>query len=466
MNLNQDQETIVSAAVIFSTLMPVNAGFGIAIKNINGLYEQASRGLQFLLNKRADQIVGRSDSDFFSARVAEELKDADRKILEGHAVTHERMSIPVNASSRTTLWVKFPILGKKRRIRAIGVIVLDELAQAELDEMNRTIDQLRTANDLLQRNLIEAQQHATTDRLTGAWNRERLERTVLSEMERFKRYDNPLSLLVIDVDSFKKVNDRYGHMVGDKVLKTLASIIQSTLRITDSLTRWGGEEFVVLSPGTSLSAMLLLAERLREQVARATYPSVKTITISIGVAECLRNETWEAWFQRADVALYRAKVGGRNQVQHAPETEFLFSAENSCSLGFSSLVWHAAYDCGHDFLDKQHQGLFALINLSLAAILEKRPRGEVEALLDRLIKDTSQHFRDEEAVLASVGYSGLSEHASKHARVLDAAIQLAVRYHSGVVDIGELFRFLAHELVARHMLNDDCEFFHLFQKLR
>ena len=461
---NPEQRGLISASVVFSTLMPVVSEFGIAVKNVNGRYEQASRGLELMLSLSSEQILGRSDSDLFSAEIAERLKNTDQRIMEGQPVACEEIRIPAVGCMPPMQWIKFPILGAEGGVCAIGIIVLGTRAQEELNGMRRTIEQLRITNDLLQKNLAEAERQASIDRLTGTWNRRRLEETIASEMERFRRYNQPLCLLIIDIDSFKKVNDRHGHLIGDEVLTVLAKTIQSTLRVTDSLTRWGGEEFVVLSPGTTLSAMLLLAERLRERVARTDFPSVKTITVSIGVAECLRSETWESWFRRADTALYRAKAGGRNQVQYAPGSQWTLDVADSLPQGYSDLVWHSAYDSGDDFLDEQHHGLFTLVNDSLSAILEQRPREEIEGFIDRLIRDTAQHFEDEETLLDEIGYPGLAEHAFKHASLIDEVVQLAVRYHSRVAHAGELFLFLAHEVVARHLLSDDREFFPFLQQ--
>ncbi len=458
-----EQEALVSASALFTALMPFVSGLGIAIKNVDGRYEQASRGLEVLIGMSSDRIVGRSDADLFSDEMAEKQKSTDLQIINGRAIVLDEIRIPVNNEKSPRQWVKFPVLDKNGKIRAIGVIVLDTRSQDSINDLRQTIEELRTTVTALQADMVEFERQARTDRLTGAWNRRHLEETAASEMERFRRYDQPLCLLILDIDSFKKVNDLHGHVVGDRVLRMLAHSIQSELRVADSLTRWGGEEFVVLSPGTNLSAMVLLAERLREQVACTAFPSAKTITVSIGVAECLRDETWEAWFHRADVALYRAKACGRNQVQCSPETEHKSRITESIPKGFSNLVWHASYESGHEFLDDQHHALFVLINAVLSAILEQRPRQEIEILIDRLIKDAAQHFEDEEALLAEIGYPGLAEHAFKHASLMDAAVKLAVRFHCDVAHLGEIFLFLSHEVVARHLLSDDRGFFPFLQ---
>jgi diguanylate cyclase (GGDEF)-like protein/PAS domain S-box-containing protein len=164
----------------------------------------------------------------------------------------------------------------------------------------------------------QLQKLATTDTLTGAWNRRHLENVVANEMARQQRHKAPLSLMVMDIDHFKQINDRHGHGVGDQVLVSLVDTIRSSLRSTDILARWGGEEFVVLTPMENLDSCRQIAERFRESSATATFPVVGQITISIGVAEVQAGDSWEQAFARADAALYRAKAEGRNRVQTSP----------------------------------------------------------------------------------------------------------------------------------------------------
>jgi diguanylate cyclase (GGDEF)-like protein/hemerythrin-like metal-binding protein len=278
-------------------------------------------------------------------------------------------------------------------------------------------------------------------------------------MDRLKRYDHPLSLLVIDIDFFKRINDEYGHVAGDHVLAEMAAAVQSTLRVSDSLTRWGGEEFVVLSPNTTLSTVAMLGERLREKIATAHFTTVNHITVSIGVAECLAGETWDAWFKRADAALYRAKACGRNQVQIAPETPQRIGVEENVEANFVQLSWHAAYECGNSLIDSQHRGLFGDANKLLTAILSGRPTEDVAALIDVLIRDVIQHFHDEEAIFTAASFPGAEQHAAIHRQLVDSAVVLVGRFHAGTLAIGELFQFLAHDVVARHMLGADREFF-------
>jgi len=323
------------------------------------------------------------------------------------------------------------------------------LASAAADRANAA---LQAANEELNR-------LATTDSLTGAWNRRRLEETLVNEMARLQRYGHPLSLMVIDVDYFKQFNDLHGHAAGDQVLARLAAVVQLTLRATDSLARWGGEEFVVLTPNEGLSAAALLAERLRETIAGTEFPALARITVSIGVAECLPGESWAQWFERADAALYRAKAGGRNQVRAAPETPQSAAMVEPATMSPVQLHWRQAYDCGHPLIDRQHQALFEHANSLLAALLSERPTGEIASLIDTLIRDVVQHFHDEEAIITAAGYPDVAEHAARHRDLVDKAGALVSRFQTGTLDLGELFQFLAHDVVSLHMLKSDREYF-------
>jgi len=158
---------------------------------------------------------------------------------------------------------------------------------------------------------------AETDRLTGLFNKGKFNEVLKKEIERAKRYKRPLSLIIFDIDHFKRINDTYGHKVGDEVLRELAKVIKSIIRKTDFVVRWGGEEFVILAPETDLDGALKLAEKLRQTVEKHQFPTVKNVTISLGVAQYIDEETPEEFIIRADMALYKAKENGRNRVEVA-----------------------------------------------------------------------------------------------------------------------------------------------------
>lgn len=163
----------------------------------------------------------------------------------------------------------------------------------------------------------DAIQLAQKDPLTGICNRAALDEMLKRELSHAQRKDAPLSLLVLDIDHFKNINDHYGHIIGDCALKSVANMVSACKRDGDLLFRYGGEEFVVLMRDTDLAGAHLLAERIRQYIAENSFNcsgAELEITASIGVAELAQDDTPTSVFGRADKALYRAKKDGRNQV--------------------------------------------------------------------------------------------------------------------------------------------------------
>lgn len=160
----------------------------------------------------------------------------------------------------------------------------------------------------------ELQKISQTDALTGLNNRMKLNEFFRLEVERAARYDRPLVVIMLDIDHFKRVNDEFGHQVGDKVLIAIARNLATSVRNTDVVGRWGGEEFLALCPETTLKDGLVLAERICTMVRADVYASGRPQSVSAGVAEFSAGETVDSLLQRADRALYEAKHAGRDQV--------------------------------------------------------------------------------------------------------------------------------------------------------
>jgi len=158
------------------------------------------------------------------------------------------------------------------------------------------------------------QHQSITDPLTDLLNRRGFLNIVTPYIQSIKYNKNPFSILFLDIDHFKQINDKYGHEVGDEVLKTLSKLLRQTLRRSDIITRWGGEEFIIFLKDTPLESAIQIAEKLRQSIEKYTNTNLPQFTISVGVSQNT-NETLENTIERADEALYRAKKSGRNKVE-------------------------------------------------------------------------------------------------------------------------------------------------------
>lgn len=197
-----------------------------------------------------------------------------------------------------------------------------EHSRQQVVDMQNRMQALEQETQTLKKTVIEKNRQAMYDTLTAIPNRLFFEQRSAEEISRWKRFSNPLSLVVWDIDFFKKVNDTYGHKAGDKVLKTVAQLLNKRIRETDFLARYGGEEFVMLLPGTLQEECLQLVNELRQQVAECGFHyhgEAVTITVSCGISSFRNGDSLDSVFDRADRALYQAKKNGRNQCMLAED---------------------------------------------------------------------------------------------------------------------------------------------------
>lgn len=187
-----------------------------------------------------------------------------------------------------------------------GAIVINQ----DITERRRNEEELKRVHTLLER-------QATTDSLTGIYNRLKFNEMLDREIQEALRYNNPLSLIMFDIDHFKAINDTYGHLAGDVVLREVSRVISDNIRNVDIFARWGGEEFIVLSPNNEWKSAWQLAEKLRAQIEKFDFSCPCTVTCSYGVTQFQENDTVDSLIKRVDYALYQAKERGRNRVETA-----------------------------------------------------------------------------------------------------------------------------------------------------
>ena len=344
----------------------------------------------------------------------------------------------------------------------IGVLgwILQFVMWRKFATITRQQQQLLQINVKLSQRQAELEYLAHNDVLTGLANRLAANERLETEFVRMQRSDRPYAVLMMDIDLFKDVNDSHGHAAGDQVLQRVANTLHLTLRKSDFAARFGGEEFLALLPATDMPAALQVAEKLRQAVESSPDPVAGRVTLSIGLAMAAPDQAnEEVAVRNADHALYRAKRQGRNRVQVAADSPVYFEGDGPGAVKLLQLVWRSTYESGNQTIDYQHRALFADANKLLTAALEGQPVPALITLVDAFTAEVAQHFQDEEALITKAGFSGAAEHALMHRTLLAQASVLSQRFHEGSVSVGELFEYLAHEVVARHILVADREYF-------
>jgi len=188
-------------------------------------------------------------------------------------------------------------------------------SQQKIKQLNERIHEMEKQSEELQKDVEKHRKLALKDALTGMWNRQALNEELEKEFARWQRYQTSFSIVIWDLDHFKKINDKYGHSAGDKVLKIFAQTFMKTTRETDFVARFGGEEFVGIFPETKLNEALSLADKIREKVASSKFHyegEPVNITASAGIATVNEDDSIDSLIKRADKMLYTAKSKGRN----------------------------------------------------------------------------------------------------------------------------------------------------------
>jgi diguanylate cyclase (GGDEF)-like protein/hemerythrin-like metal-binding protein/PAS domain S-box-containing protein len=292
---------------------------------------------------------------------------------------------------------------------------------------------------------------SVTDELTGLFNRHHFETRLEQEAERADRHDTPLSMALLDIDRFKRLNDTWGHPVGDEVLRAVARVLTDTCRKSDSVFRVGGEEFVVLMPETPALGAVAAAEKIRQALSEAHHPIAGAFTASFGVALRERGESTRRWYKRADAALYQAKETGRNRVVLAEEAL-------NAPVASVQLEWRSEWETGQTEVDRQHRDLLevasGLINMSLAAMAPAK----VLLQLDLLLHHIAQHFRYEERILALSVYPETAHHGKLHAELLRKAALMRNDYEKGDLHGTAFFSFVVDDVILGHMKVADAKY--------
>ncbi|MBN2221321.1 MAG: diguanylate cyclase, partial [Vallitaleaceae bacterium] len=295
-----------------------------------------------------------------------------------------------------------------------------------------------------------------TDSLTGIYNRSRFDEVIHEEIERNNRYGENVSLMIFDLDFFKRVNDTFGHDVGDQVLIEVAETVKKEIRVTDIFARWGGEEFAILMPHTDSESGMHVAEKVRLSIAAIVHEEVGRVTASFGVSEYITGESYVDWFKRVDIALFEAKGKGRNRV----ELNSIRRAEDS--LGVVRLKWSIAYESGHNEIDEEHKQLLNLANDLFHSSLVLNQREKETEALERIIKHVNQHFRHEIQILKEHQYENYEEHSKIHTALFEHLSMLKKMYDNDEIKATAFFSVIVDEIIIGHLIKEDTKFFSLF----
>jgi diguanylate cyclase (GGDEF)-like protein/hemerythrin-like metal-binding protein len=421
-------------------------------------------GLVYLATpvQRGGKAVGNLELWYSLARIEVEL--AKRVEREALLIFFLCLAVAAAGLAVQTFFVRRPLV---RFLKAVRASQADgQLRQADWsssDELGTVVaayNQLTLAfearSEEQRRNAKELWLLANHDQLTGLSNRRYFIARAEEEFAYALRQGEPLSLLMIDIDHFKRINDTHGHDCGDEVLRRLAALFRIELRTEDVCARLGGEEFAILLRHTNIERATEIAERIRAHVELTTIRYADRdvrFTVSTGIADALDggDRTLTRALSVADRALYRAKNGGRNCIVVGGQAD-----SDKLSL---KLVWDGEFASGHPQIDGEHEMLIDSINRIVRHIQQREAQDVVLAEFKAILDALAVHFRHEEQILGSVGWAGLAEHCRLHTSLNRNGIDLYERALGGENCVAEILDFLVREIVGDHLAHEDSSYF-------
>jgi diguanylate cyclase (GGDEF)-like protein/PAS domain S-box-containing protein len=278
------------------------------LKSEEGRYIYVNQPFLKKANLKLSDVIGKNDFELWPEEMAARLRDRDLRLLtDGNSVSEIEVTTSRDGQKRYWQVSKFLLQGDRKLLGGMGL----DITQSKQYEQQL----MQTQNDL-KKALAKMEVLSVTDGLTDLYNRRAFEEKLKDEFERARRYNSPLSLLMLDADNFKEFNDLLGHPAGDDLLQSIARMLKDNARANDVTARYGGDEFAVILPNTDSKVAYHLAERLRWAARELCYDPHQ-VTISIGVAALsLDMSDHRALVVAADSALYDAKRKGRNQVSN------------------------------------------------------------------------------------------------------------------------------------------------------
>lgn len=394
------------------------------------------------------ELLGRKLIEFLDPECYEEMKNNMRKLLKGKKIGNKEYLGKKITGEKFNMEVNSQVIknqnGKVEKViyivRDISVRKKIELALKESEDKYKKLTiALEEKNRILNASIGK-------DVLTGINNRLYFEDKIQDEIDMSNRYKTKVSLIFFDLDHFKKVNDNYGHDIGDDVLVKVAKTVEKVIRKQDVLARWGGEEFIIFLPHTSLGEANIVAEKIRQTLEVVEHPKAKKVTASFGVAERLWGEYLESWFKRVDQALYVAKQSGRNQVALSPNDD---SPEHVQKIIF----WNNSWSSGNPDIDQQHKQLLKLSNELVQLALKEV---DLEFMLEKFDEFTmyvNAHFEYEKQVIKQMDLMKNFEHYESKQALVDRLGQLREKIIAHELTVASAFKFIQKDIICNHLLD-------------
>lgn len=286
------------------------------------------------------------------------------------------------------------------------------------------------------------------DELTGLLNKHFFNKRVLEEMERSDRYNEALSMIILSVDNYKNVNDTWGHSAGNEVLKQNVKIVSNVIRKYDILVRLGGDEFALLMPKTNLNGAMVVAEKIRKALNSNIHPIAGQFTVSLGVVERMRVESFDNWYKRLEGALLRAKEDGQNCIVSD-------NYQGNLEVASVHLQWKSEWESGNKDIDEQHKALLELANELIYMSLTGLEFEKIICQLDIFIKHIVKHFDYEDKILEGLGYPDYDRHSKIHKNLVGKAFQLKEAYRNGEINSSAFFTFIVDDIIIGHITDED-----------
>lgn len=301
--------------------------YKFAVENIKDVLWEVDKNLRFTFISPAvhdmtgylpEEILGRSILELLTPESTQSIQSRWNEMFQDgwEKRTHDPVLYDVEfiCKNASPLWCEVcvkPVFKTDGQIAFVGTT-------RDISEKKALERQLREYLRELERKNEQLENLANLDMLTGAYNRRQYDHFISIEIEKYETYGTPFSMIMFDIDNFKEINDGIGHKKGDSILQEMTLLIRRTLRNTDQLFRWGGDEFIVLLPGLDLQHAITVAHKIKSAAEAYDFEiGGRRVTLSLGVGSCNPNEKPDQFIHRVDNAMLRAKSKGKNGVELA-----------------------------------------------------------------------------------------------------------------------------------------------------